>query len=98
MILVSSPEVTVESVTPTNISIDWTSGGREGVEYDVIWTYSGTCSGINGGSTSVGGNRSYTIPGLEEYSTYSITVIARNSLGSTVSDAINGTTGESSKT
>ena len=89
--------MSVGSVTPTSIPVAWTSGGSEGVGYEVEWTYNGGCSGISGGSMNVGGDRQYTIGDLQEYITYSITVRASNSLSSTDSTAADGTTSEESE-
>ena len=89
--------MSVGSVTPTSIPVIWTSGGSEGVSYLVEWTYNGECSGISGGSMSVGGDTSYTIEGLQEYITYSITVRASNSLSTANSTAVDGMTSEASQ-
>ena len=96
--LVEAPVVTVEQsgVTATSIPVSWTSGGSEGVSYTLQWTYTGSCAGINGGSASGIGGRSQTIEGLEEYSSYSITVTASNLISSAVSTAVSGTTSEAS--
>ena len=83
-------------VTATSIPVNWTSGGSEEVSYQLQWAYTGSCPGINGDSASIGG-RSQTIGGLEEYSSYSITVTASNSLtSSAVSTAVSGMTSEAS--
>ena len=96
---VEAPVVTVaeSSVTVTSILVSWSSGGSEGVSYVVEWTYDGDCSGISGGSQSVGGDREYTIPGLQEYITYSIIVTASNHLSSTTTTPVDGRTSEASK-
>ena len=89
--------MSVGSVTPTSIAVTWSSGGSEGVGYEVEWTYNGECSGISGGSMSVGGDTSYTIEDLQEYITYSITVRATNSLSTANSTAADGRTSEASE-
>ena len=96
---VEAPVVTVaeSSVTAISILVSWSSGGSEGVSYVVEWTYDGDCSGISGGSQSVGVGRNYTIPGLQEYITYSIIVTASNFLSSATSTAVDGRTSEASK-
>ena len=91
--------VTVDQsgVTATSIPVSWTSGGSEGVSYQLQWAYTGSCTGINEGSASGIGGRSQIIVGLEEYSSYSITVTASNSLtSSAVSTAVSGMTSEAS--
>ena len=90
--------MTVESsVTATSIPVSWSSGGSEGVSYVVEWTCDGDCSGISGGSQSVGMDRQYTIEGLQEYIRYSIIVRASNSLSTANSTVVNGRTSEASK-
>ena len=93
---VEPPVVTVGESTATSIAVSWSSGGSEGVSYEVQWTYTGHCTGVTGDSASVGGNRSHTIMGLEEFSDYSITVRASNSLSEADSDPVTGTTSEAS--
>ena len=96
---VVAPVVTVaeSSVTAISIPVSWSSGGSEGVSYVVEWTYDGDCSGISGGNQIVGGDREYTIPGLQEYITYSIIVTASNLLSSATSTIVDGRTSEASK-
>ena len=73
----------------------WTSGGSEGVSYEVLWSYDGGCAGINGGSDSISGDMTnYTIESLEEYITYSITVRASNSESNEASEPVSGMTTE----
>ena len=97
LLSVVAPVVTVESsaVTPTTIPVRWTSGGSEGLSYEVVWSYNGGCAGISGGSDSVSGDMtSYTVEGLEEYITYSITVRVTNSESSEASQPVSGMTTE----
>ena len=84
-------------MTSTSIRLTWTSAGSEAVIYEVQWTYDGECAGINGGSASAGIATGYTIEGLEESSTYSITVKATNPKGNVVSNLIAGATSEAGK-
>ena len=75
------------SVTSTTIPLTWTSAGSVVNSYEVEWTYDGECSGVRGGRATVAGDMTnYTIEGLEEYITYSITVTATNDVGSVVSE------------
>ena len=75
------------SVTSTTIPLTWTSAGSVVNSYEVVWIYTGGCSGMRVGRTTVAGTMtSYTIEGLEEYITYSITVTATNDVGSAVSE------------
>ena len=90
------PVVMADTTTATSISLSWTTGGSEGVSYNVVWqrNTSGGCSDVNEGSESLSGGSMtmYDIPDLEEDSTYSITVTATNSLGSEMSVAISANT------
>ena len=85
------------SVTATSLPVSWTSAGSVVNSYEVEWT-SGDCPDVDGGSATVtGGTTSYTIEGLEEYITYSITVDASNAAGSAVSEPATGRTSEASE-
>ena len=75
------------SVTSTTIPLTWTSAGSVVNSYEIVWRYDGECSDVRGGRFAVPGTMtSYTIEGLEEYITYSITVTATNIVGSAVSE------------
>ena len=89
--------VTMTSVTSTTIPLTWTSAGSlvNSYSYKVEWTYDGECSGVRGGKTTVAGDMtSYTIEGVEEYITYSITVTATNNVSSAVSEVATVRTSE----
>ena len=91
--------MTAGTTTATSITISWTSAGSEGVSYEVMWQ-TDDVGGCSGGSdmdstTITDGSTSYDIPGLEEDSTYSITVTASNSAGSSaVSNTVTAMTME----
>ena len=75
-------------MTSTTIPLRWTSAGSVVNSYGVEWRYDGECSDVMGGRATVAGTMtSYTIEGLEEFITYSITVTATNNVGSAVSVA-----------
>ena len=79
------PHVTVGTTTATSISLSWTSAGSEVDSYEVMWQRdtSGECPDEDEGSISLtDGSTSYDIMGLEEDSSYSITVTASNAAGS----------------
>ena len=79
--------ITMTSVTSTTIPLTWTSAGSVVNSYEIVWTYDGECSGVRGGMATVAGDMtSYTIEGVEECITYSITVTAANNVGSAVSE------------
>ena len=83
------------SVTPTTIPLTWTSAGSVVNSYGVKWTYDVECSEVMGGSAIVTGTMtSFVIVGLEEYSTYSITVNATNDVSSAVSEVATVRTSE----
>ena len=90
------PHVTVSTTTATSISLSWTSAGSEVDSYEVMWQRdtSGECPDEDEGSISLtDGSTSYDIMGLEEDSSYSITVTASNAAGSSaVSNTITAMT------
>ena len=87
-------------MTSTTIPMSWTSAGSVVDSYEVMWTVGpGDCPGVSGDSATVDGDTtSYTIEGLEEYITYTITVTATNAVGSAVSDQATQRTSEAGKT
>ena len=90
--------VITTSVTPTTVPLTWTSAGLEGNSYEVEWRYNGECSDVRGGRATVAGSMTrYTIEGLEEYITYSITATASNDVGDAVSGVATVKTSEKSK-
>ena len=92
------PSVLVISTTATTISLSWSVPSGSVVDsYEVMWERdtSGECPDEDEGSATItDGSTSYTITGLEEGSSYTITVTATNAAGSVVSDPITGMTGE----
>ena len=89
------PSVTVNSTT---ISLSWSVPSGSVVDsYEVVWERdtSGECPDEDEGSVTItDGSTSYTITGLEEDSSYTITVTATNVAGSAVSDPVTGMTWE----
>ena len=88
---VAVPVLTADSTTATSISLSWTSGGSEGVSYEVEWQRDTSvgCSDEDQNSTTItDGSTNYTISGLEEDSRYTITVTASNTLGGKTSNQI----------
>ena len=87
--VLSQPSVNVTSTTATSISLSWTSAGSE-VVYEVMWQRdaSGECSAEDVGSITVL-TTNHVLMGLEEDSSYTITVTATSRAGSSaVSDAV----------
>ena len=92
---VEAPVLSSDSSTATSISLSWTSAGSEVDSYEVMWQRdtSGECPDEDAGSTTITDNStSYDIMGLEEDSSYSITVTASNAAGSTISNTITAMT------
>ena len=92
------PNVTVLSVTATSISLSWSVPNTTAVDsYEVMWQRdtSGECSDEDEGSTTItDGSTDYTIEGLEEDSTYMVTVTAVYSIGNANSNMTVVTTSE----
>ena len=86
LLLVAAPVLSAVTSTATSISLSWTSAGSEAVSYEVMWETDdiGDCSGGSDvdSTTITGGSTSYDIMELEEDSSYTITVTASNSAGS----------------
>ena len=84
-----SPTInTAGTTTATTITISWTNNNPMVTSYEVMWErdYIGGCYGGSDmdSTTITDGSTSYDITELEEDSTYSITVTASNSAGSSV--------------
>ena len=79
-------EITLTSSTETTISISWTIAAGSVVDsYQVLWERdtSVRCPDQDENSASVSGaSTSYNITGLEEDSSYSVTLLASNRAGS----------------
>ena len=103
LLLVEAPVLTAGTTTATTITISWTSAGSEDVSYEVMWERDTSlkCTSVSDmDSTTITDDSiaSYDITGLEEDSTYSITVTASNSAGSSaVSNTVIAMTMEAGK-
>ena len=102
----SVPElnVSVNITTATSISLFWTSADSvimDNYMYEVMWKRdtSGECSDEDESSTIItDGSTNYDIVGLEEDSSYSITVTARNMTGNnTINETVIAETEEAGK-
>ena len=72
------------SQSPTSINLTWTQPEGEVLEsYEVSFSYQGPCSGFNHTNTTTvaGSTRQYTLTGLQEFSNYTVTVVAVNGAG-----------------
>ena len=95
--------MSVNTTTATSISLCWTSPDSliDNYTYEVMWNRdtSGECPDEDEGTTTItDGSTSYDIMGLEEDSSYSITVIAHNASSTTlVNDTVTAETKETGK-
>ena len=74
----------VNTQSPTSITLTWIQPGDEVVDsYEVSFSYQGPCSGFNHTNTTTvaGTTRQYTLTGLQEFSNYTVTVVAVNGAG-----------------
>ena len=68
-------------LSPTSINLTWTQPDGEVVDsYEVSFSFKRSCDGFNyTNTTTVNGNtRQYTLTGLQEFSNYTVTVVAVN--------------------
>ena len=97
--IVEAPVLTAGTTTATTITISWTNNDPMVTSYVVMWE-TDDVGGCSGGSdmdstTITDDSTSYDITELEEDSTYSITVTASNSAGSSeVSNTVTAMTME----
>ena len=97
IIVVQSPVLSSGTTTATSIPLFWTSGGSEGVSYEVMWQRDTSleCPDDEDGDSATISSTSYDIMGLEEDSRYSITVTVSNDAGSSaVSNTVTAMTEE----
>ena len=90
----------MHSTTPTTIHLSWTSSGTVVDNYEVSWKRNKDekCPAIDmHNSTITVSPDSYTITGLEEDSSYTITVTAINAAGKVFSVLVTGVTMEAGK-
>ena len=97
MIAPGLPNVMLNSTTATTISLSWSVPSGSVDSYEVTWERdtSGECPDEDEGNTTItDGSTGYTITGLEEDSSFTISVTAINVAGSAVSDPVTGRTTE----
>ena len=92
--------VSASAISTTSISLFWTEASTLVESYEIVWM-TADIGGCSGGSdmdstTITGGSTSYVIRGLEEDSSYTITVTASNSAGSS-EDTVTAVTLEAGK-
>ena len=74
----------VNTQSSTSITLTWTQPEGEVVDsYEVSFSYQVPCSGFNHTNTTTveGTTRRYTLTGLQEFSNYTVTVMAVNGAG-----------------
>ena len=88
------PSVTLSSALATTIFLFWSVPSGSVVDsYEVMWEGDGT----RGSTIITDGSTSYTITGLEEDSSYTITVTASNAAGSAISEPVTMKAGPASE-
>ena len=81
-------------VTATSIFLSWTSGGSEGVHYEVMWISAECPDVVEDQGHYITSGTSYTIDHLREGSSYDIIVSATNSAGASPSNPVTEETTE----
>ena len=69
------------SQSPTSISLTWTQPEGEDVDsYEVSFSFQRSCDGFNHTNTTTVADttRQFTLTGLQEFSNYTVTVVAVN--------------------
>ena len=89
----SAPTITMAvSESPSSINLTWTQLEGEIVDsFEVSFSYQGPCSGFNHTNTTIvgGTTRQYTLTGLQEFSNYTVTVVAVNGAGRSEESSVN---------
>ena len=93
VLLPSAPTIIMAgSHSLTSINLTWTQPEGEVVDsYEVSFSYQGPCSGFNHTNTTTvdGTIRQYTLTGLQEFSNYTVTVVAVNDAGRSEGRSVN---------
>ena len=98
--IVNAPVLTAGTTTATTITISWSNDDPMATSYEVMWERDTSLkctsfSDLDSTTMTDDSIASYDITGLEEDSTYSITVTASNSAGSSaVSNTVTAMTME----
>jgi len=83
------------SQPPASIMFNWTQPVGEIVDsYEITFSYQGPCSGYIHANTVIvdGATRQHTMTGLQEFSTYTISITAMNGGGRSATTSQNVTT------
>ena len=66
-----------DALTPTSVLFSWLPSDGDGrTNYSVSYVYLGPCSGLSSAGVAYTNATQYTIQGLEEYSSYAVTIRA----------------------
>ena len=82
----------VNTQSPTSITITWTQPEGEVVDsYEVSFSYQGPCDGFNQTNTTTvnATARQYTLTRLQEFSNYTVTMVAVNGAGRSEESSVN---------
>ena len=89
----SAPTISMAvSESPTSINLNWTKLEGEIVDsFEVSFSYQGPCSGFTHTNTTTvdGTTRQLILTGLEEFSNYTVTVVAVNDAGRSEENSVN---------
>ena len=80
------------SESPTSINLNWTQPVGEVVDsFEVSFSYQGPCSGFTHTNTTIvdGTTRQLILTELQEFSNYTVTVVAVNVAGRSEEDSVN---------
>ena len=80
------------SESPTSINLNWTQLEGEIVDsFEVSFSYQGPCSGFTHTNTTIvgGTTRQLILTGLQEFSNYTVTVVAVNVAGRSEENSVN---------
>ena len=77
------PSLSVASITATSVRLEWTQITIQPVtRFYMRWTYTGPCDPLPSQSVLIdGGDRSFTVSGLEEGGNYTFGLTAINGVG-----------------
>ena len=85
VLLTSAPTIiTAISLSPNSINLAWTQPEEEVVDsFEIVVSYEGLCIGYTHTSSwfLYGTARQHTLTGLQEFSNYTVTMVALNDAG-----------------
>ena len=88
--------LTSPSQSPTSITLSWEQPAGDVDSFEISYTYQGVCGGYtqpeNMATVNNGTAREYTLPNLQEFSDYNISIVAVNATVASAPAVIVGTT------